>query len=340
MKKLFTALIMLSLPLLLGTTAHAAVPAGEASVVITATAPGEYSGDVTVVDWNEGEAQSIVDSGVLTVMESPAAMIEYGREAAPSLSTINFQLSTLLSVESLTENGAAIIKMTYEAAQGLDPNALIQPFERDGYSYSCREVLRHELPGKTLSRPAAKTAIYMSDTNDEAEILRQFPDSIYHEEAGYTGLLRLDITTFKTDGEEFERYAYGYTRSREIPGLARNDPHYIDREWNGMVLSNVSFTQGADGKYTATAIYTGTATGERQKGFTTTADYYGEITMTVPGNILYTVVYEQLIVDSGVDAEQSESIGGSTSTPDEEAYAIGLQQSTGENGLLTLECFI
>ncbi len=58
-----------------------------------------------------------------------------------------------------------------------------------------------------------------------------------------------------------------------------------------MALSGVSFRPGANGRYTATATYKGTATGSRATGYVTTATYRGEISKTAPGNMLYTVIY-------------------------------------------------
>jgi hypothetical protein len=201
-------------------------------------------------------------------------------------------------VESVIENGVPVVKKTYEALPDADPQALVSAFEQNGFSFICREILRRELPGETLTRQAVKTALTESDTDDKAEILRQFPDTIGHEQDGYSGRLFIDASTFSTEAASFERYTYPYTRTREIPGLDRNDPSYIEREWNGMTLADVSFKQGADGRYTATAVYKGTAAGQRPSGYVTTALYRGELTKTEPGNVLYTVVYEGIPVAS------------------------------------------
>lgn len=278
MRKVFTALILFTLPFIIGVTAYA-----ETSVTIT-TDDGADSGDAIIVDWS-GE---------------DAAQIEYTPDNSDTGAAVNAAVPirdittepSLQNVETITENGVTLVKKTFEAEPDYDPQRLAQPFEQDGHSFSVREILRRELSGEAVTRQAAKTAITESDTNNMAEIAKHFPDTIDYEDDGYTGRLHLDASTFKTDADGYQTFTYAYTKTREIPGLDRNDPAYIEREWNGMTLSGVSFKQGADGKYTATAAYKGMATGKREKGYVTSVIYRGEIVKTAPGNILYTVIYE------------------------------------------------
>jgi len=198
-----------------------------------------------------------------------------------------------VSVEIYVAGGVPVIKRTYEVAQDFNPQSLVlQPFEQDGHNFAAREILYEVLPGPTHALFASVTARTVTDTDDVAEILRQFPAAIDHAEGGYSGRLHLDVSSISTRPDRPETYTYTFTRTREVPGLPRNDPAYLDRAWNGMTLTNVSFARGWDGLYTATAIYTGTATGSREVNHITTARYYGEITKILPGNVLFTVVYE------------------------------------------------
>lgn len=293
MRKIFTVLLMLSLPLIFGITAYA-----ETSVTITPSADAE-AGEVTIVDWSAGgSAQSEYVPAISDTGAAVHAVPVRDITAEPRLH----------NVETVTENGVVIVKKTYEAEPDAAPQRLAQSFEQDGHSFHVREILRRELPGEVLTRQAAKTAITESDTDNMAVITKHFPDTIDYEDDGYTGRLYLDASTFKTGADGYETYTYSYTKTREIPGLDRNDPAYIEREWNGMALSGVSFKQGADGKYTATAAYKGAATGKREKGYVTTAVYRGEITKTNPGNILYTVIYEgtPIPIEQAAPAEQEQ----------------------------------
>ena len=317
MRKICTALLMLSLPAIFCVTAYA-----QTSVSITSNGSAD-GGAVTIVDWSgEGAAQHEYTPDNLDMgAASPAAVPVRDVTAEPYPQ----------SVETVTENGVVIVKKTYEAAPDADPQLLVQPFEQDGHSFRVREILRRELSGEALTRQAAKTAITESGADDLAEAMKHFPDTIDYEDEGYTGRLYLDASTVQTEADGYEAYTYAYTKTREIPGLDRNDPAYIEREWNGMALSGVSFRQGADGSYTATASYKGTATGQREKGYITTAVYRGEITKTEPGNILYTVVYEGTPLpapppappDDAVEDTEPEQIAASAELPASEAKEPG-----------------
>jgi len=264
MKKVIISLLVFCLTMICGTTAYAEI------VVLSDT-------NISVVEWVDN-GQNSDDTGNGGNAAFPVHSITIGHEPA--------------NVETVMENGIMLVKKSYEVPHGFDPQTLVQPFEQDGYSFEPREILSRELPGEILTRPASKAATAESDTDKEAEVLKHFPATIDHEEDGYIGQLHLDGSTFKTEANKHESYTYPTTKTREYPGLSRNDPSFLDKEWNGMILSGVSFKQGYDGLYTATASYKGTATGKRATGFITTATYYGEISKPAPGNIIYTVVYE------------------------------------------------
>jgi len=292
MKKTFIALLSLVLLLSYGVTAYAQ----------TSTQPGETA--ITIVDWTEDRPGQHTEATGITGIGGHAAIPVLHVQAV--IAPVN--------VETITQNGVLFIRKTYEVAPGFDPQTLVQPFEQDGYSFDAIEILGAEQPGEMLTRPATKIASTVSDTDKEADILPHFPAIIDFEEDGYIGQLHLDGSTFKTEADRHESYTYSTNKQREIPGLDRNDPALIDREWNGMALSGVTFAQGRDGRYTATATYKGTARGERATGFVTTATYRGEISKTVPGNILYTVVYEGIpimpptVLPTGEDIEPEETV--------------------------------
>ncbi len=197
-----------------------------------------------------------------------------------------------VNVEMVTENGVLVLRKTFETAPGFDPLTLMENLDNSSYTFSCREILRRELPGELLSRPASKVAVVRMEQDDTEAVARTLPATLEYEENGYTGLLYLDASSISTEPEDFESYTCAHTDTQEIGGLPRNDPSYLDKELNGMTLTGVSFKQGQDGQYTATAAYQGTATGKRPVSHVATATYLGEITMEVPGSIQYTVVYE------------------------------------------------
>ncbi|MCL2579108.1 MAG: hypothetical protein FWE32_03660 [Oscillospiraceae bacterium] len=270
MKLAAKIMIAVCIFLLTGVTAYA-----ETSVTIAEITP--ISGSETAADWG---AEDVGNHAAVHIRDIPAR-------------------HQPIDVETTTENGVAIIKKTFAATPELDPQTLIENFEQDGAHFTFREIQRMEAPGEISARTASKTAAIVSDTDDRAEVIQLFADTINYDQDGYSGWLRLDSTSLAIEAEDYETYTYPFTRTRDIPGLSRNDPALIEREWEGMTLSGLSFRQGADGRYTATAVYRGMTTGRQPVSFVATVDYYGEVTSTMPGNILYTIVYEQLTVDNG-----------------------------------------
>ena len=131
------------------------------------------------------------------------------------------------------------------------------------------------------ARQASRTAITITDCNDVGYIRSQFPAFIEYERDGYFGRLYLDTATIQTRPDGPATYTYTITRTREICGLQRNDPALIDRTWEGMTLTGVSFRQESNGLFTATAVYTGTATGRRTVNYITTATYSGKVSRIV-----------------------------------------------------------
>jgi len=313
MKKISIVLITLCLFLSSGLTAYA-----QTGITITPSDPGAESGAVEIIDLS---AEDAPQHGGVPVRDVPVGL-------QPQ------------SVQSVTENGVPLIKKTYEVSPEVDPQTLIQPFEQDGYSFTGREILRRELPGETLTRVASKTAIADSDNDDKAGILKQFPAVIDHEEDGYTGQLHLDTSTIQTEADAYETYTYSYTKTKEFSALDRNDTSYIGKELDGMRLTGVTFTGQREEQignslvptqYTGIARYTGTAVGKRPTAYVATATYYGEITKTMPGNILYTVVYEGIAAELPAESAEQEA-----PEPDEPEQVERAESEAPANGGLTL----
>ena len=80
---------------------------------------------------------------------------------------------------------------------------------------------------------------------------------------------------------EAGKESYGYTVSdtREYPNLDRNDTAYIPKavEKNGvsLTLAGIDWQAMGNGTFTATASYSGRATGSKVTGYTSKAIYSG-----------------------------------------------------------------
>ena len=302
MKRIITTVIAACIFFMFTITAYA-----ETGITITESTPSAPNLTVTDIDWN---AVDIVQDDDAQVADAQPAISEHTavpiREVETGPQPIN--------VETTTENGVTIVKKTFEYTPGLDPQTLAQSFEQDGYSFSAREILRFAASGELSVRPASKTSAIVSDTDDVAEVIELFPDTIQYEQDGYAGQLRLDSTSLVIEADDYETFTYPFTRTRDIPGLARNDPALIEREWDGMTLSDVSFRRGADGRYTATAVYRGMATGRRAASFVATVNYYGEVTRGTAGHTHYTVIYEGTPIDES-ELPSTPTTPGAPTTP-------------------------
>ena len=207
-----------------------------------------------------------------------------------------------VSVETVQENGVVVLRKTYEAPQDFDPEQLVEPdFEQDGFLFTRRDILRQQLAGTTETRLAYQTVSLACEDGDEKKVLRTLSPLMDYEENGYSGQLQLNADTLIVEADDYDYYQYTVTKEKEFSSLDRNDPVYMEKTTDsGMKLMDVEWsaqahTQVADSLvpslYRGNAIYQGIATGRKATGYTTTATYIGELSRTIPGNILYTVVY-------------------------------------------------
>ncbi len=241
------------------------------------------------------------------------------------LCVILLSLTAFGGVTAFASGDAPVIQKTFTASPGVMPEAVAAPFEQDGYSYAVTGIQSVELDGGALTRPAEKTAILYDAIGGEADILRQFPTSLDHAEDGYSGQLYLDASTVILEAESFEVYTQADTVTREVTGLPLKDPALLETEFDGRALSFVSFTQEADGLYTATATYESAVTEFRPASFTATATYTGEIAKTLPGDVQYTVTYEGTPIDQDSTGQKQVATPGEELTmPEPESASPGV----------------
>ena len=281
MRKLFAVLLFMLLMFGGGVTAFA-----ESDVSYTENGNSTGDSDAVAVDWSE-DSGGCQDSYAITAATAEIA-------ATPE------ETSYPVDIETVIENGVVIIKKAYELPTGADPAVLSEDFERDGYSFTLRDILAEEQPGESLTRPAVKLAMASTTGDDKVEILAQFPASIDHEEDDYIGRLTLDPSSLVTEPEEYESYSYAYTETESLGPLERNDPALLAKELQGMTLAGISFEGRQESlvgdslvpaSYEAVVTWRGMATGKRPVSYVTTATYTGELTKIAPGSVLYTYIY-------------------------------------------------
>jgi len=230
-------------------------------------------------------------------------------DITPQISNFDGTLSDYLplDVQTKTEDGVKLLVKTYEVPPDVTPQALIeQGLTRNGVEYTLREVLRQTLPGSTENRETSQAVTVTSESDKREDILPLLPESLEYAENGYTGQLTLVSDSITTEVESTSGYTYTIKDTKEYYGLERNDPYYIPKttQKNGVTLSlaDVQWSPAGGNEnlvaptYTATAVYTGKASGSKADGYLVTARYSGNVSRLTDGNILYSIIYEAVPV--------------------------------------------
>jgi len=220
-------------------------------------------------------------------------------------------------VEIRTEAGIDLLVKTFEVPPDTDPSALTeQNLERGGVEYILREITKRTLPAVTDSETVSQSVSISAPSNKQKEFLPLLPEHIKYDLDGYTGRLTLDESSITTEVESTKAYSYTVRETKEYHGLTRNDPYLVPKtlEKNGRSynLADILWSGGSENSpssiYTATAIYTGKATGQAPDGYIVTAQYTGEVTNETPGNVVYSVIYEPIPVPVIPDIEIPDNI--------------------------------
>ena len=138
-------------------------------------------------------------------------------------------------------------------------------------------------------------------------------------EEGFTGTLTLDLDSIKTEAAGYGSSTQPVTATRTYPNLANQDlnhlPKSITEGGRTLTLQDVQWqtdnTYNADDyeigdRFTAVCTYGGSKTVSYVTGYTTTANYSGEVYRTGVTVIRYTVIFTGTPMEP-VAEEQSQS---------------------------------
>lgn len=212
---------------------------------------------------------------------------------------------TLLPVDIVLNQEALEIRKVYDLSPNTDPSTLPrEPFERDGYQYECTDILREVIIGSE-TQAITQTETVESGSKDMETILALLPqEKEVTTEEGFEGTLRLDLDSIKTEPSGYGSKTTPVTVSRSYPNLSDADtqhlPKTIEEGGRTLTLQDIQWrtdnTYNADDyeigdRFTAVCTYGGSKTTSYVKGYTTTADYTGEVYRTGVTVIRYTVIY-------------------------------------------------
>ncbi len=218
-----------------------------------------------------------------------------------------------VSVQTSEEGGVRLLVKTFLVPEDAAPQGLIEEgLTRRGIAYEVTDILRRELPGETEKKTVSQTVILDSETDKTEDILPLLKPTMEYQEDGFSGMISLNRDSIKATEAGTSNYAYTLKEEKEFSNLDRNDLAYIPKtaEKNGVTLklADVEWTpmaSSADNSevpslFSATALYTGTAWGQKADGYTITAEYTGEVSRMSEGQVLYSVVYEEVMPESTV----------------------------------------
>ena len=147
---------------------------------------------------------------------------------------------------------------------------------------------------------------FHTSTNDAETVMTLFTPTVeITTEDGYIGTLAFDHSTLELSPAGYSSRKFTVTEERSYPNLASADtslvPKTIDKDGVTLTLAGIEWSSSAnenvDGadvtvRYTANAVYTGTATKSYVNGYTASAYYKGNVTKVVNDTITYTAVFK------------------------------------------------
>lgn len=203
------------------------------------------------------------------------------------------------------ENNRREIVRVYELRDDENPAYIPrESFERDGFLFELAEIVRRDVPSHSV-KEHIEVVLLNTQTNDLATVIRLLSPTLEYMTAdGYLGVLTLDVTTIKIESRGTRTTNHTVTRTREFPHLSSPDTSLIPRtitengrtynlsaiEWQTQTTTAVDYTQVGT-SFTAVATYTGTATNTSVIGYTTTAEYRGQVSRVTTGRTEYTASF-------------------------------------------------
>lgn len=169
-------------------------------------------------------------------------------------------------------------------------------FTRDGFYFELAEIVRREVPAHS-ARPHTEVIEISTQTNDLTTILSLLNSTIdFVSEDGYFGTLALDVASIRVSSQGTRSTNHNVTRTREFHNLSMVDTSLVPRtitengrtynlsnvEWQTQNTTVIDYTE-IPNRFTAVATFSGTATRTSTIGYTTTAEYVGQISKLSAG---------------------------------------------------------
>ena len=251
----------------------------------------------------------------LTMALAPTALAA-DFETAPPNAKVCYPTSIVRSDDG-TE-----LKKIYDLGPEDDPAGIPRSdFQKDGFQYTLMDLLKQELP-ENESRQHTETVTLQSKKKDMESVLALLPqEKEFITDDGLIGNLTLRLDTVQVEPAGYGSSTKEVSATRSYPNLMGQDTQYIPKtiEENGRTLTlqeiqwQTDNTYNADDyeigdRFTAVCTYGGSKTVSYVTGYTTTANYSGEVYRTGVTVIRYTVIFTGTPMEP-VAEEQSQSGG-------------------------------
>jgi hypothetical protein len=208
-------------------------------------------------------------------------------------------------VHEILENGVRWIVRTYELGAGENPDHIPRgSFERGGWMYSITDITKKETAAAEAKEHTEIITVNTESKEMEA-ILRQLaPTMEFISEDGFAGVLTLNVSSIAVETAGTRTSGYTASATREYPHLSSNDTSLVPKtitdggrtltlatvDWRTNYSATVDYEQ-IPASYTAVATYTANASRTVVTGYTTTAEYKGEVSRLNQGKTVYTAYF-------------------------------------------------
>ena len=221
---------------------------------------------------------------------------------ALSVNVFAMEIPTDTVVQNL--NGSQQLIKTYTLPPEADPQQLIEdPFELNGFRYTFADIVKAENRVEDHKYHMEQVTVE-TETNSLPEIQKQFAPTLEYNDGLYSGTLALDSSAILTEPSGYTNKSRTITETKTIGPVDRNDMSYVpdttvkdgvtlrlaDVDWQ-IIGTDVAGSSLAPTTYQAVATYTGTGYRKVPTGYTSTAEYFGEISYSRVESITYKVTY-------------------------------------------------
>ena len=235
----------------------------------------------------------------LTLTLTPTALAADFEPAVPNAKVC--YPTTIVRSDDGTE-----LKKIYDLSPEDDPAGIPRSdFRQDGFHYTMTDLLKQELP-ENESRQHTEHISVESAKKDMESVLALLPqEREFITDDGLMGTLTLRLDTVQVEPSGYGTATKEISTKRSYPNLAEQDTQYIPKsiEDGGrtLTLSDIQWqtdnTANMDGyavgdRFTAVAVYIGSATSSYVKGYTVTADYTGTVSRIALNRVRYVAIFE------------------------------------------------